>query len=115
MVVLVALGPRERLHHLVVDQHGGVDERGVHPQQGVVIVRAVAVTGFEAPHVLGDRSVDGVVDGPHAVGRLERVRLRAEDHVVDVQEGAVEAPDRIGARLAVLVHAVGHIGVRQLE
>ena len=77
LVVLVALGPRERLHHLVVDQHGGVDERGVHPQQGVVIVRAVAVTGFEAPHVLGDRSLDGVVDGPHAVGRLERVRLRA--------------------------------------
>ena len=75
----------------------------------------VAVPAGEAADVLVDDPDHAVVDAADAPGRVEGGVEIAEDHPVDVEEGAVEAPDGVAAGLRVLLDRVGDVGVRELQ
>ena len=87
----------------------------MHPEQRLLVVGVVAVAPRVRADVLLDAAADLHVHVVHAARGGERVIEVAEDHRKDVPEGAREAPDRIGARLTVLIDGVRHEGVRELK
>ena len=98
----------QRADEARVDPQCGVDERGVHPQQGLGV-------GGGVRRAVGEPPADGGVDGVDARDRGIGPRPRAEHDVEAARQGALQAAERIGRVRRVLDDAGGDHRVRRLH
>ncbi|MEZ4294047.1 MAG: hypothetical protein R3B70_03650 [Polyangiaceae bacterium] len=105
----------EGLHAQLVYKEGRVDEGGVDPEEGLLVVGVVGGALREAAGGLGDGALDATVDVVDAAGGAGGLFEIAEDHGEDVVEGALEAAERVCLGGGVLIDGVSDEGVGCLQ
>jgi hypothetical protein len=97
----VAIGAAERPDIALVDDEGGVDQRGHDPQRQRRVVRRIGRPGGEAPGGLAQLAPDRTVHGAHAARGLLGLRLVAE----------ADQSEHAGRALQALVRGLQRTGV----